>query len=633
MSWVIFFWAMLIGGCVILALPHLYVGIWQRRGAHLFFVLAAAGIIWTAIGELFAMRSLDLAHYIEVRRWTYLPVSILVVGLVGFIQLYLRTGRLWLGVTACILRFATLVVAFTSPPGINFPVITGVRRLHFLGETVAAPIGLVNFWTALSELSSLMLLIFVVDASIRCWRLGTAESHRRAAVIGGSTALFVLLAAGLTALTHRQIIVIPYVVSFPFAAILLAMAFELGLDVVRVGQVTLQLQASRASLVESEGRFLAMANAAPVMIWMSAPDKLCTFFNKAWLEFTGRTMEQERGNGWIEGVHPEDLDKCTKTYITAFGERKAFTMQYRLKRHDGVYRVISDSGTPRYKPGGIFNGYIGACVDVTDVLQQEKALHRAEAEAQQRREEVVRLSRINLLGEMTASIAHELNQPLSGITSNAGAVQRLIDRGSVDLGELREINIDIAADARRASEIIRRIRNTIKKGAAIRERIDLNEMVTKVERMVQPDARLHSCKLKMSLERNLPPIAGDPVEIQQVLINLTTNALDSMLETPLSERKVEISTGHEDGVVNLSVRDHGAGISEEARERLFEQFFTTKKDGLGMGLAIVRSIIESHGGKIAAENVDGGGARFCLKLPMSKGVVEMTSANGNRIRH
>src|SRR5262249_36337481 len=191
----------------------------------------------------------------------------------------------------------------------------------------------------------------------------------------------------------------------------------------------------------------------------------------------------------------------------------------------------------------------------------------AEAEAQQRREEVIRLSRINLLGEMTASIAHELNQPLSGITSNASAAQRFIDRGNVDLGEIREILVDIAADARRASDVIHRIRNTVKKGAAIRERIDLNGIVTKVAHLVQPDARIHSCQLEMSLEKGLPPIEGDPVEIQQVLINLAINAFDAMRETPLSERKVEIRTARGNGAVSLSVRDHGAGISENARER------------------------------------------------------------------
>src|SRR5579864_9501801 len=283
MSWVTFVWAMLIGGCVILALPHLLVGIWQRRGAHLFFVLAAAAVIGIAIGELFMMQSSDSAHYIAARRWTYVPVSVLVMGLVGFVRFYFRTGRLWLGLSACALRLITLIVTFMSPPGANFPAIAGVREVHLLGETVAGPTGVVNLWTRVSELSSLLLLMFVIDASISLWRQGTADSRRRAIVVGGSIAFFVLLAAGLTALTHRQIVSVPYLVSFPFAAILFAMAFELGADLFRAGEIAQKLHLSEAWLHESEERFRTMADAAPVMIWMATTDKLCTFFNKTWL--------------------------------------------------------------------------------------------------------------------------------------------------------------------------------------------------------------------------------------------------------------------------------------------------------------------------------------------------------------
>jgi len=846
---------MLIGGCVILALPHLFVGIRQRRGAHLVFALATFGVIGIAIGELVMMRSRSLDQFIRVRQWTYVPITALIIALVWFVRLYFRTGRLWLGLSVCALRVLTLIASFKS-----LPAITGIQSRRFLGEIVSAPIGQVTPWIRVSEFSSLLLLIYVIDASISSWRQGTSEGRRKAIIVGGSMTSFVLLASGVTALINRDIVSLPYLISFPFTGILMAMSFELGFNLFRAGQVAKDLERSQASLFESEERFRTMANAAPVMIWMSASDKLCTFFNKAWLEFTGRTMEQEWGNGWTEGVHPDDFGGCLKTYVEAFDAHEPFVMQYRLRNQKGEYRWVTDKGVPRFNRSGDFRGYIGACVDITDLLQQQNTLHefeervtlaaeaahlgvweldtrtnelwisdkarelfqfdrdarvtyqmmqervhpedralrdsalnnaikthggyeieyriihsdgtvrwigartrciadengkltrllgvsmdvterrgaqelfriateasingiilvndrgrvvltnthleelfgygrqeligkpieifvperfvkahptmwkkyfdaperrmlghgrelfgrrkdgtefpveiglspvqgpdgllvlatvvdiserkRAEAEAQQRREEVVRLSRINLLGEMTATIAHELNQPLSGITSNSSAAQRFIDRGSVDLGEIREILVDIAADARRASDVIQRIRNTVKKGAAVRERIDLNEIVTKVAHMVAPDARLHSCELEMYLAKNLPPVEGDPVELQQVLINLTTNAFDAMKKVPAWNRKVEISTVINDGMVGLSVRDHGPGISEEARERMFEQFFTTKEDGLGMGLAIVRSIIESHGGKIAADNVDGGGARFYLNLP-SKGV-------------
>jgi signal transduction histidine kinase len=249
----------------------------------------------------------------------------------------------------------------------------------------------------------------------------------------------------------------------------------------------------------------------------------------------------------------------------------------------------------------------------------ERSLTQAEEEARRHREQINLLSRVSLLGEMTASLAHELNQPLSAIITNANAGMRSIDKGKEDSGTLREILVDVEADGRRAHEIIQDVRNTIKKGDPTRHRINLNELVTKVAHIVRPDAVACSCELETSLAKDLPLIEVDPVQIQQVLVNLVSNALDAMRQTPADRRKVEISTaGNGDKEVRLSVRDHGTGIRGEEHEHLFDQFFTTKEQGLGMGLAIVRSIVESHGGRIVAENVADGGARFHFTLPATK---------------
>jgi two-component system sensor kinase FixL len=739
MDWGTAVWAMLIGGCVAMALPHLLVGIWQRRGAHLFFVLAAAAVVGIAFGELFMMRATSVQQFARAQQWTHVPIFILVVALVCFVRLYFRTGRLWLGVTACVARLLSLIINFAFPPSLNFREITALRHLHFMGETVSVPVGVISPWTRLGELSSLLLLAFVIDASISLWRQGNADNRRRAVVVGGSIAFFILLAAGATALIHRHTIDLPYVVSFPFAAILVAMAFELGSDLLRAAQVAKKLEISEASLYESEGRFRTTADAAPVMIWMSGPDKLCTFFNKGWLDFTGGTMEQELGNGWSEGVYAEDLQKCLETYVSAFDARKPFTMQYRLRHHDGKYRWISDQGVPRYNAQGAFTGYIGACVDLTELLKREEELHQfeervtlaadaarfgvwemdmtthaiwmsdsartlfqfepgmpithevlqdrvhpedrafretavnqaiqtqdgyeieyraalpdgtvrwiagrarcakdasgeftrligvsadvterklAEEQARRHREELSRLGRIALLGEMTASIAHELDQPLTAIINNASAGQCYIDQGDVKLDTLREILVDVAADGHRAHDVISNIRNTIKKGATVREFVDLNFIVTKVAQMFQPDIAAHSCELEISLAKDLPTVEANPVQIHEVLINLVSNALDAMRDAPPARRKLQIATRRNgDGAIEVAVLDYGAGIPDEVRERMFEQFFTTKEKGLGMGLAIVRSIIEAHGGTIEAENLKEGGARFNFILPISQ---------------
>jgi signal transduction histidine kinase len=254
-----------------------------------------------------------------------------------------------------------------------------------------------------------------------------------------------------------------------------------------------------------------------------------------------------------------------------------------------------------------------------DEKRSQQALHEVEDDARRNREQINLLSRVSLLGEMTASLAHELGQPLSAIITNANAGRRLIDKGKEDPETLRDILVDVVADGHRANEIIQNVRNTIKKGDAIRRRINLNELVTKVAHVVRPDAVAYSCEVDTSLAKDLPLIDGDPVQIQQVLVNLISNAFDAMRQTPLSQRKVEISTaGNGDGEVRLSVRDYGTGIRAQVHERLFDQFFTTKEQGLGMGLAIVRSIVEAHGGQIDAENVADGGARFHFTLPVTK---------------
>jgi PAS domain S-box-containing protein len=278
-------------------------------------------------------------------------------------------------------------------------------------------------------------------------------------------------------------------------------------------------------------------------------------------------------------------------------------------RKDGSEFPIEVGLNPVQMPRGMM-----VLATVVDISPRK----RAEEEARRQREQIEVLGRASLLGEMTASLAHELGQPLAAILANASAGVRFIDGGEVEPGNLREIFADVATDGRRARDIINNVRNAIKTGSAMRGRVSINNVVENVVLMLRPDAEAYSCEVVTSLAEDLRPIESDPVQMQQVLINLVNNAFHAMREVPGARRKVEITTQMEgETAVRVTVRDHGTGISEETRERLFEQFYTTKNDGLGMGLAIVRSIVEAHGGKIIAENAQGGGAWFQFELPAS----------------
>jgi two-component system, LuxR family, sensor kinase FixL len=284
------------------------------------------------------------------------------------------------------------------------------------------------------------------------------------------------------------------------------------------------------------------------------------------------------------------------------------------RRKDGSEFPVEIGLNPIQTPRGLV--VLANIVDISARLATEE-------EARRSREQVELLGRVSLLGEMTASLAHELNQPLTAIVNNATAAMHYIEQGNLHPEQLRDILTDVVGDGCRAHDIIGNVRSTIKKGSAIRGRINLNDVVKNVVRMVRPDAAAHLCKVEMSLAQNLPAFEGDPTQIQQVLINLVHNAFDAMRSTPPSGREVEIVTSYNgDGTICAAVRDHGSGISEPTRERLFEQFFTTKEEGLGMGLAIVRSIVEAHGGSITADNADGGGARFLFHLPIKDGLTQ-----------
>jgi PAS domain S-box-containing protein len=478
---------------------------------------------------------------------------------------------------------------------------------------------------------------------------------------------------------------------------------------------------------------------APVMIWVAGLDKQCKYANKKWLEFRGRPLQEESGDRWSEGVHPQDLEQIRVVFDKAFSQRQPFQLEYRIRRFDGEYRWILCTGEPHHDANGEFAGYIGSCVDVTDqkrteqdlkdntsrlhflleltsalpwvadlaswrftyvgpqasrflgypptawlekdfwvnhVYQEDRsaavafcqehslsdtdyefdyrmvaadgrlvwvhdivnvvrengvpttlrgllmditARRTAEDELRDLREQIARVGRIALMGQLTASIAHEVNQPLCAIVSNVRAVQQMMSSEEVP-EEVREAMEDIAREGQRASDLITRMRKLFQRSATSDEPVNINDLIREVIALMRSELEHRCVALKLELADGLQPVFGDGVQLQQLIMNLLTNAIESMQHVPRDRRELSIRTTR-DGAsgITVAIRDSGIGIDATVGEHVFDAFFTTKPAGMGMGLAICKSIVTTHGGRLWLQPNKSRGMTFLFSLPTKKG--------------
>jgi PAS domain S-box-containing protein len=322
----------------------------------------------------------------------------------------------------------------------------------------------------------------------------------------------------------------------------------------------------------------------------------------------------------FKSIHPEDRGRVWRDIETAIRAGNVYSVTYRTLGAEGAARWILASGSGERDEKGNPSKLTGMVVDVS-------ARRQAEAEAAARRDELAHLARVTILGELSTALAHELNQPLTAILSNAQAALRLMESGAADPDEIREILSDIVEDDGRAVEIIRRMRALLRKGAVDRLAIDPNDLLKDVAALMRNELAQRQVRLVLQLGPNLPGVTGDPIQLQQVLINFILNGCDAMQHKHPRERVLTL-TGGADGTGGLivSVADQGAGIAPEIRTRLFEPFVTTKPEGLGLGLSISRSILTAHGGRIWAESNARGGATFCFALPAGAGKSRVVAA-------
>lgn len=360
-----------------------------------------------------------------------------------------------------------------------------------------------------------------------------------------------------------------------------------------------------------DARFCEVLDAAPVMIWVSGKDRGCVWFNQPWLAFTGRSMAQEVGNGWTEGVHQNDIERCLKVYVSHFDAHSDFRMQYRLRRHDGKYRWVDDTGIPRFAHDGTFLGYIGSCIDVHE--------HReAQTELRRRLLEIAELNRQAEAAGVAASIAHEINQPLAAMVANAGAGLRWLTAKDPKLDEVREVLNYIISDGHRAHQIIDSINALFKKGHRTETPLSVNEIIRDVLALVETELHSHHIAAQTTFDNTLPQVSADRVQLQQAILILIRNAIEAMNTVADDSRVLHLKTELKDPkTIMITVQDSGRGIAAKNIKRIFDRFFSTKPQGMGMGLSICRSIIEAHNGRLWVEAGVHQGSIFRISLPIA----------------
>ncbi|MEO8006718.1 MAG: ATP-binding protein, partial [Betaproteobacteria bacterium] len=348
----------------------------------------------------------------------------------------------------------------------------------------------------------------------------------------------------------------------------------------------------------------------PVSAWTLNPDGTPDFVNQGWLEFAGHTLEFVRSHpeAWMAAVHPEDRETATRIFWEGVNAGKDFAFETRsLRARDGAYRRHLQQAVVFRDAEGKVLRFVGTTTDIDDQKRAEDSLRQAMTD-------LARINRVTTMGELTATLAHEINQPLTGAITNANTCLRWLDRDKPDLDEVRAAATRIVRDGHRAAQIIGKIRAQFEKGPPNREILGVSEIIQETVDLLRGEAGRYGISVRTELAADLPQIVGDRVQLQQVAMNLIVNSIEAMKDVEGPREMVIQSQRVEDEKILVSVSDTGIGVPQQLVEQIFDPFFTTKPHGTGMGLRISRSIVESHGGSLWVTSIPGSGATFHFSL-------------------
>jgi two-component system, LuxR family, sensor kinase FixL len=602
MNWITTIWPMVAAVCLTLGLIELRIGLARPVDmARLFFSLSAFATAEECAVEWALTRAESPAQFQELLKWADLGNGLMIASLAAFIWVYFRPGNKWLALAGPCLWGVALIADFLPGSSLTYLEITNIRTIETLGGmTYRVAEGRPNPWNAITYMGVLMMFVFVSDASIRLARRG---GHRRAIIIGGSVALWLFVSGTHSALIESGVLRAPYMISVSYLVIVLAMSFELTSDVSAAARIGRQLK-------DSERRLDLASAAAGLGTWrwdLESDEGWGSANTHSLLGFSeSERLTQSR---FMEAVHPDDRAVVGRAVERSVIDDHDFEVEHRVQLRGGETRWV-------LARGGIERSAAGKPILVRGVLLDISSRRRSEAELQRLQGQVAHTSRVTMMGQLATAIAHELHQPLGAILRNAEAAELFLDHDPPDLYELRAILVDIRADDQRAREVIDRLRALLKRRTIEPRVLAVADVLANIAALIRADATVRSILVEIDSGLGLPPVMGDSVHLQQVLLNLVLNSMDAIDCAASKERLITVRAQHRDGEdVEITVSDSGPGIPPEELALVFDPFFTTKASGMGIGLSVSRTIIDAHGGRIWAENNITKGATFRFTLP------------------
>jgi signal transduction histidine kinase len=380
--------------------------------------------------------------------------------------------------------------------------------------------------------------------------------------------------------------------------------------------------------VEYLAQLQATLNVLPAYAWYAAPSGALTFVNKRTADYLCIPKDHPLRFGidigaqwddWVPLLHPDDREESRTYWSNCLRTGEAGEHSYRVRNAHGDYRWFLARFEPLRASDGTLLLWVGATLDVEDLKCAEQALRKEHERLRQLESDLAHMSRRSMMGELAASLAHEIAQPIATGRNNARAAMHFLDRSPPDLSQVREALACVVDDADRAGDILDRIRDHIKKSPPRKERVGLNQAITDVVALAQGAIVKNGVSIQIHFTEGLSDVQVDRVQLQQVVLNLILNAVEAMGSIEEGVRELSITTKQpEAGGVLVAVRDSGPGVDPERLDRVFDAFYTTKSSGLGMGLSICRSIIDAHGGRLWAEANEPRGAAFQFTLPSAE---------------